>query len=368
MPRTSLIAWSAVPLLAALLSVSANAESVVAQGYQKIKVAEGVYAFIAPEPRSEIVTGNSIAVIGDDGVLVVDSGHFPSATRHIIDEIRQMTDKPVRYLVNTHWHPDHNVGNGQYKQAFPDVVILSTPSTREQMNAQVPTTYIHDVIEKYPQIMPIIQQRLDTGKKKDGTPLRPVDKQHYQDLLEDAKDFIPELQQATYTAPNQTFDQAVTVYLGKRQVNVMFLGRGNTMGDAVVYVPDAKVLATGDLVVAPTPYSFGSFLTEWVDTLRKLEALGATTIVPGHGDVQHDTTYINQLIALFQATTAQVKQCVAQGLSLEDTRKKVDLSSFRKQMAGDSDKWNEVFYTAYEVPAVERAYREAKEGKLNDEN
>src|SRR5215813_11495361 len=151
MPRTSLIAWSAVALLAGLLSVSANAESVVAQGYQKIKLADGVYAFIAAEPRSEIVTGNSLAVIGDDGVLVVDSGHFPSATRHIIDEIRQMTDKPVRYLVNTHWHPDHNVGNGQYKQAFPDVVILSTPSTREQMNAQVPTTYIHDVIEKYPQ-------------------------------------------------------------------------------------------------------------------------------------------------------------------------------------------------------------------------
>src|SRR5262249_5680158 len=173
----------------------------------------------------------------------------------------------------------------------------------------------HDVREKYPEIMPMMQERLDTGKKKDGTPLRPVDKQHYQDLLEDAKDFIPELQQATYTAPNQTFEQAVTVYLGKRQVSVMFLGRGNTMGDAVVYVPDAKVLATGDLVVAPTPYSFGSFLTEWVDTLKKLEALGATTIVPGHGDVQHDTTYINQLIALFQATTAQVKQCVAQGLS-----------------------------------------------------
>ena len=236
------------------------------------------------------------------------------------------------------------------------------------MESQVPTTYIRDTIAQIPAYVKILQEHLDTGKKKDGSPLRPVDLQHYQDLIEESKFFLPELQQAKYTPPNQTFDQSITVYLGKRQVNVMFLGRGNTAGDAVIYVPDAKTLMTGDLVVSPTPYAFGSFLTEWVETLKKLEALGATTIVPGHGDVQHDTSYIEELISLLQSTTSQVQQAFAQGLSLDDTRKKVDLSSFRRQMAGDSDKWNEVFHTAYEVPAVERAYREAKEGKLNDEN
>ncbi|MDQ6829878.1 MAG: MBL fold metallo-hydrolase [Gemmatimonadota bacterium] len=85
--------------------------------YQTVKVADGIYAFITPEERSGFQAGNSVAVIGDDGVLIVDSGNLP-VTRRQIAELRKLTDKPVRYLVNTHWHPDHNLGNAEYRAAF----------------------------------------------------------------------------------------------------------------------------------------------------------------------------------------------------------------------------------------------------------
>ena len=84
--------------------------------YETVKLADGVYAFIAPESKTPFVSGNSLIVIGDDGVLVVDSTNVPSLAQRMIADIKQWTDKPVRFLVNTHWHPDHLMGNEVYKQ------------------------------------------------------------------------------------------------------------------------------------------------------------------------------------------------------------------------------------------------------------
>ena len=110
----------------------------VTKVYHTEKLAEGVYAFIAPEPRTQVVSGNSVAVIGDDGVLVVDTGNVPSLARRMIGEIRKLTDKPVRFIVNTHWHPDHLMGNAVYREEFPGVAILSTGFTRRAIAEEVP--------------------------------------------------------------------------------------------------------------------------------------------------------------------------------------------------------------------------------------
>ena len=94
------------------------------------------------------------------------------------------------------------------------------------------------------------------------------------------------------TQPNVTFDRRMVVDLGGRKVEISFLGRGNTAGDAVVYVPDAKVLATGDLLDAPIPYAMGSFIGEWIVTMKALAAYDAAVMVPGHGTIEHDKQYM----------------------------------------------------------------------------
>src|SRR5690242_1011761 len=111
-------AGAAMFLWAAVVSAQRHPEAVLSQ-YQTTKLAEGVYAFIAPESKTPFVSGNSLAVIGSDGVLVVDSTNVPSLARRMIDDIKKLTDKPVRFLVNTHWHPDHLMGNAAYREAFP---------------------------------------------------------------------------------------------------------------------------------------------------------------------------------------------------------------------------------------------------------
>jgi glyoxylase-like metal-dependent hydrolase (beta-lactamase superfamily II) len=124
--------------------------------------------------------------------------------------------------------------------------------------------------------------------------------------------------------------------------------------------PDAKVVAAGDHVVNPTPYSFGSYHGEWIETLKKLKALGAAAMVPGHGPVMRDTAYVDTLIELLGATRSRVAAAAKDGLSLEDTRKNVDLGDFKQRLAGD-DLWRRrAFDDFFLTPGIERAYKEAK--------
>src|ERR1051326_7542518 len=239
--------------------------------YDTVELAEGVYAFVSAAGGEAIVTGNSLVVIGEDAVLVVDSGHIPSLTARQIAQIRKWTEKPVRYLVNTHWHPDHNAGNGLYQKAFPGVQIISTAATRQAIEQVLPKKELNEKqIDEYSAIA-------RKGTTPDGKALREDSLAYWKKVSVELEAFRPELKAADHALPNSTFTDQMTVYLGKREVRILFLGRGNTAGDAVVYVPDSKVLATGDLLVHPVPYPFGSFIGEWITTLKRLEGIDAAT-------------------------------------------------------------------------------------------
>ena len=185
--------------------------------------------------------------------------------------------------------------------------------------------------------------------------------------LADTLDYIDsDLAHTVHAPPTVGFEKELTINLGKREVKVMWLGRANTSGDAVAWIPDGKVLLTGDTVVAPTPFAFGSYMSEWPVTLQKMIDLNATTIVPGHGPVMHDASYLKTLAEMFQALRTQVKDAVAQGLSLKDIRKKVTLQDFEKRIAGENKDRQLAFRSAFLEPGVDRAYQEAI-GKMKPE-
>jgi len=307
-----------------------------ATSYETVKIADGVFTFVAPDARLPLVSGNSTVIIGDDGVLVVDSGHFPSLTRKMIGEIRAATNQPVRYLVNTHWHPDHFTGNAAYREAFPGVTVISTEPTR----AQTEKGWTYNDTDRLQKAVPRIRDMVAKGVKPDGQQLSANDRKFYDEELAELDLAIREWTGVKHVLPDAVFDRQLTLHLGKREVDVMFLGRGNTMGDAVVYVPDTKTLITGDLLVNPSPYCYGSFFTEWIEVLQKLNAMDATTIVPGHGAIEHDKQYLQS----------------------------IDLAEFRRQMAGDDYYQNRIFDDSVMRAGLERAYREAKEGPLKDED
>jgi len=329
------------------------------ESYERVTVAAGVYAFIAPEGRTGTVQGNSLAIVGDDGVLVVDTGQFPALTRRMIAELQDLTDQPVRFVVNSHWHGDHLLGNHEYKAAFPRALIVQHEETRRLAEQAYPG-FAKRAATDFPQYVKDMRAAVARGTRRSGAPLSEQEKDYYTRQADELEAAIRELDRMPNAPAELTFRDRVSIHLGAREVQLLHLGRGNTGGDTVVFVPDAKVAAAGDMVVYPSPYSFGSRLGEWIETLTRLGALGATRIVPGHGPVLHDAAYVDTVIALLRETRRQVGEAVAQGLSLEETRKRVDLSRFRRGLAGDDYFRQRAFDEFYLAPAVAQAFKEAK--------
>jgi cyclase len=302
-------------------------------------------------------------VIGDDGVLVVDSSHFPTLARRMIADIRKLTAKPVRFVVNTHWHPDHVFGNAAFREAFPGVAIIAHEETRRLVLKDDPQ-YI-DAQRATARMAAQLRQTQQTGKTKAGGAIGPDDVRVLHDTVPALEGTVGD-SEVDLLAPWLTFRDEMTVHLGRREVRILHLGRGNTAGDAVVYVPDAKVLATGDIVVKPTPYAYGSYLSEWATSLRKLEGFDAKMIVPGHGPLDRDFGYVRTLERLLESVTSQTRALAEKDLTLEEVKKRVDVDAFRKQIAGEDPDRMLAFRDGFVTPGVERAYQEAK-GKWEDE-
>ncbi|HTY42273.1 MAG TPA: MBL fold metallo-hydrolase [Thermoanaerobaculia bacterium] len=349
----------------AAAAAAARAEFPGERMYQTVEVGPGVYAFVSPETNGPIPSGNVVAIIGDDGVLVVDSGRFPTLARRIVAEIRRRTDKPVRYLVHTHWHLDHIAADSVFREAFPEMTFVATTFTRRKMvEKQIP--YLKDLVSTDTGYVRYLQERVASGKRRDGSPMGEDVRRYLASQAKDVELEMAELAGVRVVTPALTFDHELRIYLGAREVRVAFLGRGNTEGDAVVFVPDARVVATGDLLVAPVPYGYGCHPAAWIQTLAALTAYDAEAIVPGHGPVQHDWSYARKVSALLAEIEKQVGAQVRAGATLEKTQNEVDLAVFRKAFAGDSFERGAAFDDFFVRSAVERAYQEAK-GSLAEE-
>ena len=235
-----------------------------------------------------------MAIAGDECVLVVDAGHFPPVTKNIITQIRETLSGPVRFLLNTHWHNDHWRGNYLYKDESPDLTILSHRFTRDQIQG---LTYFHpqEILKRLPKAIQDRKGSLNAGKRADGSPVGDEEKQILKDELEDVQNYLPYLSIMRVEAPNATFEGELEIDLGNKTVKIFHLGRANTAGDVIVFVPDSRVIITGDVVVSPTPYAYGSYLREWLEVLKKIKGLQAATIRPGHGPVQEGWHYVDTL-------------------------------------------------------------------------
>ena len=144
----------------------------------------------------------------------------------------------------------------------------------------------------------------------------------------------------TAPPPNLTFDHELAIDLGGREVKVMYLGKGNTSGDAVVYLPKEKILIAGDLLVQPIPYMFDGYPTQWIKTLEKMALLDAEAIVPGHGPVLHDKTFLFLVRDLLKSAVDQMNERLreigpAEFHTLDKVSGFVDLTSFRARFAGN---------------------------------
>ena len=344
-------------LTAMLLLSMASGASAGPFEYEFDETAPGIWTGVRPDSPRYPVMGNATFVIGDNGVVVFDGGGVPVMAEQIIDKIRSITDAPVTHVIISHWHGDHNFGIYRFAEEFSDVKFLAHKFTDAAMNS-AKIEYISNYATFAEKSVPRYEKILETGIDGDGTVLSDQNRMILQRIVDDADVIDSEFKRVRLTMPNVVFDDKYVIDMGARTIELLFLGHGNTEGDIVMWLPDEKLVATGDLVVLPAPYAFNVPPRAWAETLKKLNGLDYAKLVPGHGAIQNDTEYVDLVIEVAELIADQRDELVAQGLSLEEVEAQLDISSFEERFT-DGDAYIKVHYDEwFEQPLRKAAIKE----------
>jgi cyclase len=313
------------------------------------QLARGVYVIRHEDAPDTFPQSNTLVVSGEREALAVDSTYLPSSAKKDIAQIRKWTKLPVRYLVNTHWHYDHTMGNGAYRDAFPGLSVVAHVETQKQIAGYNPQWFA-----KFPERAENFKKRIEAGKSLDGKPYTEGEIAEFKTALAGVAPVWAEFRELAGRrdlAPTVAFDRELRLDLGGREVRLLHLGRGNTAGDAVVYLPREKILAAGDLLDHPVPYLGGGYPLELAATLEAMANLDVDTIVPGHGAVLHGKAYLRQVIAFLRevvgAVDAEIHRQGSGPRNLEAVRKaveqRVDVAAWRQRFAGDDREARDFF-------------------------
>jgi glyoxylase-like metal-dependent hydrolase (beta-lactamase superfamily II) len=275
----------------ALLTLGAAAHAQTFPEPRTVRINDRVHVLLGPVQHANRSNQgymiNSTVIVGDAGVILVDSGGSDEVGRHIAAAVRRITDKPVTHVVNTHHHGDHYLGNA----AFPGATFISSEMCRRM------------ALETGGEWLAMMER--DIGRKLPGT--RPL------------------AAEVTYPEGTRT----------ERLINgvriVFWVPRGShTIGDLMVHLPDDDVLVAGDVLVSGVvPTLQDGFLKNWIRTLDEMHALDVAHFVPGHGELMTlgDVTALRDAMARFHSG---VKDGFKRGQSEGDIRRSLDLSLWEK--------------------------------------
>jgi glyoxylase-like metal-dependent hydrolase (beta-lactamase superfamily II) len=275
------------------------------------KLADNAYAYTAEgDPNTGIV-------IGDDSVMVIDTQATPIMAQDVIRRIREVTDKPIKYVVLSHYHAVRVLGASAYGAQY----VIASEATREMIVERGQQDYDSEV-QRFPRLFRSVET-------------------------------VPGL-----TWPNLTFSDRMTLWLGKTEVQIIHAGKGHTKGDTIVWLPKERVLFSGDLVeYGATPYAGDAHLQEWPATLQKLRDLKPVALVPGRGDALTTPEAAEEGIAGTQAFVTALYEEVAKRAKSGQSLKQ----AYDGAMAAMSPRYGNWVIFEHCMPFdVSRAYDEAK--------
>jgi glyoxylase-like metal-dependent hydrolase (beta-lactamase superfamily II) len=337
--------------------------------YEARRIAPRVHVLAQPRAFHLQPLGNVTVVEQTGGLVLVDAGGSRGSGERVVALVRAISAKPVTAVILTHWHGDHPLGAAAVRRAWPRAEIIATARTRDHLLGRLMRAYPRgaDAVADSAANAALQAQITGTAARlrsaAHGPDLAPAERAGFVRAARELLQYAHDMDGATLVAPTRTFTDRLLLPDREAPVEARFLGRANTDGDAVVWLPRQRVLVTGDVVVAPFPFGFGSYPAEWLRVLERLRGFDFRYLVPGHGAVQTDRTYLDRMTALITAARAQVAAFVAAGAGLDEVRARVDLSAW-----ADGDAWTRRWFARYWVePFVERAYREATGAPMTPE-
>jgi cyclase len=282
-------------------------------------LADGVYLFRAPEALDRWTATNVVVVVNQDDVTVFDSFTRPETARLAIAEIRALTAKPVRTLINSHWHMDHWSGNDEFRKAFPGIQIIATAETRGYMSRMGSAFLIDGTRAGLARSREALAAAIKAGTTSDGRAVTGDLRREREREIDETSRFVDEVLAIPRVLPDVAFRDELTFWRGGREFR-LFSMTGDATGSAVLYLPAEKILVTGDVLVSPPdgqgppPWTTNSYaIAPWLASLRRLDAFDATVIVPGQGPAMRDKAYLRLTVQLFAAIVDGVLRALERG-------------------------------------------------------
>jgi len=324
------------------LDARAQTDTRIVRGAHRFeKVADGV--FYATSAGTMQVGANSPVFVTGTEAIIVDSGTSPAAGRALVEDVRAVTDKPVRYVIDSHYHYDHLFGN----QVFgPEVQIIGHRQTRERLSV--------DTMQQFTFLTSVNPARLEALRQRIASEANPQQKAALERQLQIALDYREQVKEVRQTPPNTTFESAITLHRGGRELRVLYLGRGHTDTDVVVYLPRERIVATGDLMESVLSYAGDSYPQEWIATLERLKALDFDTVLPGHGVPFTGKGKITAFQGYLRDLVNQTEALRGQGLSAEEAATRVDLTKY-------SSEFPQIRAAGVDAAVTRRLYRLAQD-------
>jgi cyclase len=298
-------------------------EPLVSGAHRFQKVADGVY--YATSSGTMNVGANSPIIVTDSEALVIDSEITPAAARALVADLKAITDKPVKYVIDSHYHYDHAHGNQVF---IADAQVIGHDNTYKRLLTNVMEQYTYlNSIQPIPARVETLRQRI--AQEKDAQQKATLERQVASSLA-----YLEQVKEVKVTPPTVTFKTNMTLHRGGREIQVLYLGRGHTDTDVVVYLPQQRIVATGDLMESQISYMGDSYPDEWIATLDRLRAIDFDTVMPGHGVVFTGKTKIEVFQAYLREVIRQANAFRKQGLSADDAAPKIDVTKFSGEFPG----------------------------------
>jgi cyclase len=301
-------------LLLAILTFTPHALPAADDLFDLKPIVPGVYAALA-KPVYKI-NCNAVVIVLDDGVLIVDTHSKPSAARALIEQIKTVTDKPVKYVVDSHAHWDHFQGNQAYPAAWPrGLEIVSSTATRESIEERGIPRVKRQILE--------VPAEIEGLKAELARTTDPARKTVIQDNVRQAESYLAELKSMQVALPTLTFDRSLVIHGKTRTVQLLWLGKAHTDGDVFVYLPNEKFIATGDALHGWTPFLNDAYPYDWIHTLEAVEKLDFEYALGGHGPVFRGKAQFQMWEQYLKDLMAETTGAYTAGASMQDTVKRV---------------------------------------------
>lgn len=307
---------SCLVMICALSPVTASqAQEIIETDTHNMRVvADGVW--FAVGNGAVYTMSNALVIERDEDVVIVDSHVTPAAGAALLESIAVVTDKPVTTVVNSHFHYDHAYGT----QAFgDDLQVIGHEYTRAKLSNDPlnDPTYLRS-LDRFDNTVADLEARLaaaDNAGERAGL----------ESELSIWRAHVNAQAETDPVAPNVSVNDRMTLFRGGREIQLIWLGRAHTGGDLAVYLPEEKIVFTGDMMLGRPSYMGDGYVGEWSATLARLKQLDIELVLPGHGEPFADLRIIDYVQAYYNDLHAEVLRLKDQGYSAAEAAARADL-------------------------------------------